>query len=82
VGTKASAEEMDQIRVEGSVLLAFDRSGFVEFDQLVGNAPRFHFCVDAEFFGWPFCASSVPTWPTLVVFAVRSLGNVQDAHRA
>ena len=41
-GQKASAEEMDQVRVEGSVLLAFDRSGFVEFDQLVGNAPRFH----------------------------------------
>ena len=35
VGTKASAEEVDQIRVEGSVLLAFDCSGLVEFDQIL-----------------------------------------------
>ena len=79
VGTKASAEEVDQIRVEGSVLLAFDCSGFVEFDQLVGNAPRFHVCVDAGFSVWPFCATTVPTWRTRVVFAVHSLGNTQDA---
>ncbi len=54
MGTKASAEEVDQIRVEGSVLLAFDRSGLVEFDQLVDNAPRFHVCVGAGVFALAF----------------------------
>ena len=38
---------MDQVRVEGSVLLAFDRCGIMKLEQFVGNAPRFLVCVDA-----------------------------------
>ena len=40
--SKAGSEEMDQVRVEGSVLLAFDRSGLVKLDQLASNAAGFH----------------------------------------
>ncbi len=68
--SKVGAEEMEHVRIEGSVLLAFERAGLVKLDQLVGNAPRFHVCVDAAFAVWRFCATSARIWPTHVSFAV------------
>ena len=70
---------MDQVRIEGSVLLVFDCPGLMKLDHLVGNAPSFQLCVDAGFVVWRFCSTSARIWPTHVTFAVPCLGIAHDA---
>lgn len=47
--SKAGAKATDQVRIEGSVLLAFDRAGLVKLDQFAGNAVGFRVWVDGGF---------------------------------
>jgi hypothetical protein len=74
---KAGAEEMDQVRVEGSVLLAFDRAGLVKLDQFADDAAGFRGRVDIGFAALRFCLLGARIWPARGIPQSVSLGTIR-----